>query len=419
MTRAFFSLIIFVILFSFFAVFQQIRELYIFLSYNALFFIDGLFSFSKGINPLVAWTLTLALVGLIVGFTKSLSTFQLHKKFYTYSFLGCIIILLLISKCSKPLNYNSSKEVHEEMLWSNLIKKKSYSICSYYITEFPKGKHISEIKLMQESLLWDSASVSRSSKVWELYCDKFKRSVRYPEARISYDKLLWNELSKVNTSESYRAYLNVFPNGLYSKFALKKLNKNTYIDKPKISAVKKNELSSQSVPETNSNEQITISDNNTPNESVNNNSNDNVNKLNLVGGIRYEGAVKNNLPNGYGREYFADNSNLRGFYVNGKREGEFIFTRNDGSEEKQIFKNGIRVNQSTPSSEGKSPQTSNYIGSRKNGTGLPHGLGKEIFPDGTSLSGNYIDGKRDGEFIYTSKDGTKEKQFFNNGVRIK
>lgn len=403
-----------------YAVSQQIREICIFLSYNTLFFVDNSLSFSKEVNPLFAWTLIFALVGLIIGITMAVSKFQLHKKFYLYSFLGVTILLLLISKCSKPLKYNSSREIREEMLLSNLNKKNSYSICTYYINEFPEGKHITEIKLLQEGALWDSASVSKSSQVWKLYCDKFKSSEHYSQATINYDKILWNEISKVNTATAYANYLKDFPNGTYSKLAQMKLNKYLHVDKSKIvsGSDKKQE---QALPDNSMNDSLT-SNNDKPDNSYNDNintSSDANNKLDLPGGINYIGENRNNLPNGNGIEIFPDKSSLKGFYINGKREGEFIYTKIDGSKEKWVFKNGNRIENSTNTTEAKTPLTSNYIGSRKNGTGPPQGEGKEIFPDGTTLSGYYLDGKRDGDFIYTGKDGTKEKQVFSNGTRIK
>lgn len=63
------------------------------------------------------------------------------------------------------------------------------------------------------------------------------------------------------------------------------------------------------------------------------------------------------------------------------------------------------------------PDGRKYIGMVANGN--PQGNGKEIFPDGSVLTGFYQNGKRSGKFIYTSAGGIKEEQEFNAGNRIK
>jgi len=424
MKRAFLSyfIIFIIILVVLCAVSPQIQEICIFLSYNALFFIDNSFSFSKAINPLFAWTIVFALLGLIIGLAKTVSVFKLHKKFYLYSLLGIILLLFLINTCSHPLKYNSSREVREEILWTNLSKNNSYSICTAYISEFPEGKHISDIKLMQEKTLWDSAYTSKSSKVWNLFSKNFKNSLRYSEAMLNYDKVLWSESLKANTANAYATYLNVFPHGLQSNLAQIKLNKYKRLGKATVTVdpIIKPEQA-QAVPDNSINVPIT-NNNDKPNDSDNENSNipkDYNGKLDLPGGIKYEGYIRNNLPNGFGKEIFQDNSNLKGFYINGKREGEFIYTKSDGSLEKQKFINGNRSENTSQSNEIESKNTVIYNGPRNNGINTSNGEGKEIFPDGTSLSGNYIDGKREGDFVYTKKDGTKENQVFSKGIRIK
>jgi hypothetical protein len=136
-------------------------------------------------------------------------------------------------------------------------------------------------------------------------------------------------------------------------------------------------------------------------------------KLDLPGGIKYEGNYQNGKPNGLGKEIFQDNSTYSGYYVDGKRDGEFVFRNSDGIKEVRVFKFGQRIGNSNPSIPINPNSPVNNIGSRRNGQGT------ETFPDGTSLSGNYIDGKRDGDFIYTGKDGKKENQVFKNGIRTK
>lgn len=428
------------------AAFPMVAEVCIFIGYNSLFFIDNSFSISKGIHPLLAWSLIFALLGLFIGLAKSVTIFKLHKKFYLYSFLGIFLFLFLINKCSNPLKYNSTREFREEMLWNNLSKKNSYSICSAYISEFPNGKHITEIGILQEKALWDSASVVKSSKIWNLYCEKFKNSSRYGQAMRNYDKILWGEISRVYNKDAFTNYLKQFPNGVGSKSAKYRL-KNDINSNAQVILPGNNSIETQNQPNlpidstinnNDVNSTVEVASNNVAiignSENYNTNSpvdanivnkpinedksnlNNDYGLLELSGGIKYEGYYQNGKPNGIGKEIFQDKSTYSGSYINGKRDGEFVFTNTNGNREKRIFKDGNRIEAPLQPTE----INSNYIGERKNGIGSPpHGLGKEVFPDGTSLSGNYIDGKRDGDFIYTGKDGKKEKQVFNNGIRIK
>ncbi|MBV5313639.1 MAG: hypothetical protein JZU47_10110 [Prolixibacteraceae bacterium] len=417
------------------AAFPMVAEVCIFIGFNSLFFIDNSFSISEGIHPLLAWSLIFALLGLFIGLAKSVTIFKLHKKFYLYSFLGIFLFLFLINKCSNPLKYSGTREIREEMLWNNLSKKNSYFICSAYISEFPNGKHITEIEILQEKALWDSASVVKSSKIWNLYCEKFKNSARYAQAMRNYDKILWGEISRVYNKEAFANYLKQFPNGVGSKSAKYRLkndiNSNTQVILPD-----NNSIETQNQPDLQvdsakfDDNPVTIlgddvPDNNVPIKNDNVSSAidvkgegakdlvDGYGKLHLAGGIEYEGYIQNGKPNGLGKEIFQDNSVYSGFYINGKRDGEFVFTSSDGIKESRIFKFGQRIGTSNPSTTNNPNSVNNNNGSIKNG------YGTQTFPDGTSLSGNYIDGKREGEFIYTGKDGKRESQVFKNGNRIK
>jgi hypothetical protein len=65
-------------------------------------------------------------------------------------------------------------------------------------------------------------------------------------------------------------------------------------------------------------------------------------EINLPNGITYTGFTLNGKPSGKGKELFPDNSYLEGTYINGKRNGIFIYHNTDGTTEEQEFENGIR-----------------------------------------------------------------------------
>lgn len=58
-----------------------------------------------------------------------------------------------------------------------------------------------------------------------------------------------------------------------------------------------------------------------------------------------------------------------------------------------------------------------YEGEIRNG--IPHGKGKELFPDGSYLKGQWIDGLREGSFTFHGKDGSEQTQYFKEGNRIR
>jgi len=93
---------------------------------------------------------------------------------------------------------------------------------------------------------------------------------------------------------------------------------------------------------------------------------------------KYEGEIKNGLPNDQGTTIWSDGEKYVGEYKDGKYQGQGTVT---------------------------SPNGTKYVGGWKDGK--EHGQGTMTLPDGRKYVGEWKDGKRDGQGTVTYSDGSK------------
>jgi hypothetical protein len=100
----------------------------------------------------------------------------------------------------------------------------------------------------------------------------------------------------------------------------------------------------------------------------------------LADGRKYEGAWKNDLPNGFGTQANPDGTVYTGEWLAGKYNGQGKLTTADGG---------------------------SYTGAWKDD--LPHGIGTLIRPDGSKFSGEFRNGKAVEEGVLVSPEGKEKK----------
>ncbi len=343
-------IIIFIILLSFFIFNNYVNTLVTAFTFNVLSFIDNTFNVSSKINPIITWSFLFAFFGTCYGLVKASNRFKLDKKIKVIGYILPILMLSLIYLLTKPLKNGDSRDIFEEKQWQILQSSNSFSLCTNYLDNFPKGKYSSLVTIKQEQALWDSAVVSKLSTVWELYIKKFPNNKKYSEAYGYFDENLWRESKEINTIESYNNYINKLQSwGKYSKkarYALKKLSNYSTNEKEVIENPQPIETQSSVSEEISS--QNPTQDNVSSNKSVEGNSQQ-VEHTVTQGtykyddGRRYEGTFLNGIPNGNGKEFFPDNTVLVGKWKNGKRDGVFQCRKADGTIEEQEFNDGNRI----------------------------------------------------------------------------
>ncbi len=139
---------------------------------------------------------------------------------------------------------------------------------------------------------------------------------------------------------------------------------------------------------------------------------------------KYEGEIKNGVPNGQGTSTWYDGRKYVGGWKDGSWNGQGTFTWFDGREyvggwkdgkshghgtttyldgRKYVgeYKNGQRNGQGTMTY----PDGGKYAGEWKNGRG--HGQATFTYPDGKKYFGQLKDGKQNGQGTLTSPDGQK------------
>ena len=294
-------------------------------TFNAIYLIDNVFYITGVINPILLWAIVFLFLGACAGLIRAVNRYKLDKKIKYAGFLGIFLILLLTVSISKPIEHGQSREFREEMLWNKINKEKSYHQCLNYFKEFPAGKYQSQVQVIQEQALWDSANALRSivdaENVWKLYLEKFPTSYRFLKARAIHENSLWTEAKFFNSTNLYTDYINQYPNGKFIRKAYSALKKL----QPKIIQ----EAPVKTIADT------TIKEVESPQEVQG--------RIKYPDGRLYIGILVNGEPGGNGREFFTDKTYLEGTWKNGKRQGEFIFHKADGSTETQEFDNGSRI----------------------------------------------------------------------------
>jgi len=126
---------------------------------------------------------------------------------------------------------------------------------------------------------------------------------------------------------------------------------------------------------------------------------------------KYEGEIKNGVPNGQGIFTFPDGRKYEGELKDGDYNGQGTYTYSDGSKYIGEWKGGNRNGQ------GKDilPDGSTYIGGWKNGK--QHGEGTYTWLNGDKYVGEYKDNIRTGQGTFTWSNGNKYVGQYENGLR--
>ena len=127
----------------------------------------------------------------------------------------------------------------------------------------------------------------------------------------------------------------------------------------------------------------------------------------------YVGALKNNVPNGYGTLTFSSGEDPRQSYLgqfkNGKAHGQGNTSWPNGDSHTGSYKNGKAHGQGKTSW----PNGDSHTGSYKKGNA--DGLGTTIWSDGSQYIGHFLDNKRHGQGKYTYLDGRTREGTFVDG----
>jgi len=116
---------------------------------------------------------------------------------------------------------------------------------------------------------------------------------------------------------------------------------------------------------------------------------------------KWNGEIKNGLPNGKGTEIMSDGTKYVGYYYNGERSGKGKITYSDGI----IYEGQWRKFEYNGRGTYTFPNGEKYIGEWKDGE--KHGQGTYTFPNGEKYVGEYKNGEKDGQGTLTRPDGAK------------
>lgn len=350
----------------FLSIFKSIRYFFLFIAYNSLIVFDRLF-LSIGM-PLVTYAILFAIIGAGYGVIVASNKLTLTKKIQAGGIIGIILILILMVGTSNPFKIENMGKIREEALYQKIISTNSFDLCKEYLNDFPKSERIDEIRKIQETALWDIATTTNKSSNWKQYIDMFDS--KEEEAKEKYEQSFWKEVLKANTEQEFRRYLAEFKSGKYRKAANNAINRLT--NNPKRES---NE----------SNQPVTIA----------------AEETKIVEPVEEPQKTTN-------------------------------VTQQQTLEEPIVSAEVVKLEESTPEKPEEEPIEKKVVlrsGTINRGNGItyrgmlkddiPHGKGTEMFPDGSNLKGEWIDGKRHGSFVYTSTKGVRENQEFKDGRRIK
>merc|ERR1712130_1065117 len=138
------------------------------------------------------------------------------------------------------------------------------------------------------------------------------------------------------------------------------------------------------------------------------------------------GEWKNGMKNGVGWSFLRKGGFYKGYYKNGKRDGEGnIYDEKGKKEQKLVFKegrrNGFTVLENLKYGKRKghvfywSSNSDRYEGQFKNN--VPYGKGKVLRGNGDKIVGEFKNGQLNGFGKYFWKDGDYFEGQFKNGVR--
>ena len=119
---------------------------------------------------------------------------------------------------------------------------------------------------------------------------------------------------------------------------------------------------------------------------------------------KWNGEIKNGLPNGKGTEIMSDGTKYVGYYYNGERSGKGKITYSDGI----IYEGQWRKFEYNGRGTYTFPNGEKYVGEYKNGE--KDGQGTLTRPDGAKYVGEYKKGKANGQGIFIFGKGKSEGQ---------
>lgn len=350
----------------FLSIFKITRHFFLFIAYNSLIVFDRLF-LSIGM-PLVTYAILFAIIGAGYGVIVASNQLTLSKKIQAGGIIGIIILLFLMVGISNPFKIENMGKIREEALYQQIISTNSFDLCKEYLNDFPKSERADEIRKIQEAALWEIATTTNKSSNWKLYIDMFDS--KEGEAQEKYEQTFWKEVLKANTEQEFRRYLAEFKSGKYRKAANNAINRIT----------KKRETNNDAKQHQNN---IPIEEDKIvePVEELQNTINEIQQQTTEVPVVSEEVVkVEDSTTEKPKEEPIEKKAVLRSGTIN----------RGNGITYRGILKDDI-----------------------------PHGKGTEIFPDGSNLKGEWVDGKRHGSFVYTNPKGVRENQEFKDGRRIK
>ncbi len=105
----------------------------------------------------------------------------------------------------------------------------------------------------------------------------------------------------------------------------------------------------------------------------------------------------------------ADGSQYKGQCLNGKREGQGVYTWATGNRYEGQWHNGQRHGQ------GVLHYATGAVYQGEYRAGLEHGTGKMAWPNGAVYEGAYVEGKFHGKGLYISADGSRFEGMFDSG----
>lgn len=120
----------------------------------------------------------------------------------------------------------------------------------------------------------------------------------------------------------------------------------------------------------------------------------------LPSGDRYEGSLRDGLPDGDGTCWYVNGSKYDGQFSRGRKHGRGIFTFSGGDVYSGEYVEDVRQGQGVYTYR----DGSRYEGSFNNGT--RNGKGRYVFKSGGEYVGEFKDGKKHGIGTHTFADGT-------------
>lgn len=207
-----------------------IGNFFIYIGFNTLFFIDNYFCLWKAFNPMVLWGFIFLIFGAIWGVYQATKKYNLKPSIRVFSLLGLFAFIALIGVISRPAGYGQSILIREDQIWKDSKLKNTYSSFSFYLREYPSGKHKDSANIMMDMALWKSTHNYQTYDDYTYYINLFPNGIYIDSAKLCQERALWLITKSKNNKQAYKNYLKLLPSGLHAneaKYALKKTKKPT------------------------------------------------------------------------------------------------------------------------------------------------------------------------------------------------